>query len=149
MRWVGPAESTLQVKALFVRRKEPEMSFWDIVWFIFISFAFAAYLMVVFTILTDLFRDPETSGWAKAIWVVALVVLPLVTSLVYLVTRGRGMAERASRRADEMKREQDAYIKEVAVTASPADQIAQARAMLEAGVISLSEYDRLKEKALV
>jgi len=125
------------------------MSFWDIVWFIFISFAFIAYLMVVFTILTDLFRDRETSGWVKAVWVVALVVLPLVTSLVYLVARGRSMSERAGRDSAEMKRQQDAYIKEVAGKASPADQIAQARTMLDTGAITQAEFDRLKEKALV
>jgi hypothetical protein len=125
------------------------MSFWDIVWFIFISFAFVAYLMVVFTILTDLFRDRDTSGWAKAVWVVALIVLPLVTSLVYLVARGRTMTERAGRQAAEMKQQQDAYIKEVAGKRSPADQIAQARSMLDAGAITQIEYDRLKEKALV
>jgi Phospholipase_D-nuclease N-terminal/Short C-terminal domain len=125
------------------------MSFWDIVWFIFISFAFIAYLMVVFTILTDLFRDRETSGWVKAVWVVALIVLPLVTSLVYLVARGRSMSERAGRDAAEMKRQQDAYIKEVAGKASPADQIAQARTMLDTGAITQAEFDRLKEKALV
>ena len=65
------------------------MSFWDVVWFIFISFAFVAYLMVMFSILTDLFRDPDTSGWAKAVWVIALIFLPLLTSLVYLIARGR------------------------------------------------------------
>jgi cytochrome c-type biogenesis protein CcmH/NrfG len=125
------------------------MSFWDIVWFIFISFAFVAYLMVVFTILTDLFRDRDTSGWAKAVWVVALIVLPLVTSLVYLVARGRSMSERAGRQAEELKQQQDAYIKEVAGKPSPADQIARARSMLDAGAITQTEYDRLKEKALV
>lgn len=126
------------------------MSFWDIVWFICISFAFVAYLMVMFTILTDLFRDTETSGFAKAVWVVALIFLPLLTSLVYLVSRGRGMAERASRSAQEMREQQDAYIKEVAgAAASPADQIAKAREMLDSGVITQEEYTRLKEKALV
>jgi hypothetical protein len=126
------------------------MSFWDIVWFIIISFAFVAYLMVMFTILTDLFRDSETSGIAKAVWVIALIFLPFLTALVYLVSRGRGMSERATRSAQELRRQQDAYIKEVAgsSSSSPADQIAQARQMLDSGVITQAEFDRLKEKAL-
>lgn len=125
------------------------MSFWDVVWFIFISFAFVAYLMVMFSIITDLFRDRETSGWAKAIWIVALIFLPLLTSLVYLITKGSGMTERAARSAADMRKQQDEYIREVAASASPADQIAQAKSMLDAGVINQAEYDRLKEKALV
>ena len=125
------------------------MSFWDVVWFIIISFAFVAYLMVMFWILTDLFRDRETSGLIKAVWIIVLILVPLLTSLVYLVVRGRGMAERSARTAAEAKQQQDAYIREVATKSSPADQIAQARQMLDAGVISQSEYDRIKEKALV
>ncbi len=125
------------------------MSFWEVVGFIFISFLFVAYLMVVFTILGDLFRDKETSGWVKAVWVVALVLLPLITSLIYLVARGRGMSERQAESVKAMQTQQEAYIKEVAGKSSAADQIAQARAMLDAGVITQTEYDRLKEKALV
>lgn len=124
------------------------MSFWDILWFIFISFAFVAYLMVMFSILTDLFRDPDTSGFVKAVWVIALIFLPFLTSVIYLIARGRGMAERSMKSAEAMKQAQDAYIREVAEKAAPADQIAQARAMLDEGVISQPEYDRLKEKAL-
>jgi hypothetical protein len=125
------------------------MSFWDVVWFIFISFAFFAYLMVMFSILSDLFRDRETSGIAKAVWVVALIFLPFLTSLVYLIVRGRGMAERAARGSELAKQQQDAYIRQVAGQTTPADQIAQARAMLDAGAISQSEYEALKTKALV
>lgn len=124
------------------------MSFWDVVWFIFISFAFVAYLMVMFSIVTDLFRDRDTSGGVKAVWIVALIFLPLITSLVYLIARGTGMAERANRDAQTMKQAQDAYIREVAGQSGPADQIAQAKAMLDQGVISQPEYDRIKEKAL-
>jgi hypothetical protein len=125
------------------------MSFWDVVWFIFISFAFVAYLMVMFSIIADLFRDRDTSGIVKAIWIVALIFLPILTSLVYVIVRGRGMTERTVRSAEAAKLEQDAYIKAVAAKATPADQIAQARAMLDAGVITQPEYERLKEKALV
>lgn len=125
------------------------MSFWDIVWFIFITFAFVAYLMVMFAIITDLFRDREESGVMKAVWIVALIFLPLITSLVYLIVRGRGMSERSAQTAQAVKAQQDAYIREVAGKATPADQIAQARAMLDAGVINQTEFERLKDKALV
>ncbi len=125
------------------------MSFWDIVWFIFISFAFVAYLMVMFSILVDLFRDREESGVMKAVWVVALIVFPLLTALVYLIARGGGMAERQQRDVAAAKAQQDQYIREVAAKSSPADQIAAARRMLDEGTISQPEYERLKEKALV
>jgi len=127
------------------------MSFWDVVWFIFISFLFVAYLMVIFSIITDLFRDRETSGFGKAVWVIALLFIPLLTSLIYLIVRGNGMAERSARHAAEMRQMQDSYIRDVAGSGkeSPADQIAQAKKMLDAGVISEPEYERLKEKALV
>jgi hypothetical protein len=125
------------------------MSFWDIMWFIFISFALVAYLMVMFSIITDLFRDRETSGFAKAAWMVALIFVPFLTSVIYLVVRGGGMAERSFKSAEAVRQSQEAYIREVAAKATPTDQIAQARTMLDSGVISQPEYERLKEKALV
>lgn len=125
------------------------MSFWNVLWFIFISFALAAYLMVLFSIITDLFRDGETSGLAKAAWMIALIFLPFLASVVYLVVRGRGMAERSIRSAESMRQAQEAYIREVAAQATPVDQVAQAQAMLDSGLISQPEFARLKEKALV
>ena len=125
------------------------MSFWDIVWFIVISFAFIAYLMVMFTIITDLFRDKTTSGFVKAIWFVALIFLPFVTACIYLITKGSSMAERQTRDREQMVSQQEAYIREVASnTTSPADQVAQAKAMLDSGAITEAEYARLKDKAL-
>lgn len=124
------------------------MSFWEIVWFIIITFAFVAYLMVLFHILTDLFRDRETSGLVKAIWIIALIFLPLLTSLMYLIVRGKGMAERSMKEAERMRQQQDTYIREVAGKSSPVDQIAQARSMLDSGTISQAEYDQLKARAL-
>src|SRR5947209_17924390 len=79
------------------------MSFWDIVWFIIISFAFVAYLMVLFAIVGDLFRDSETSGVAKAIWIFCLIFFPFITALVYFIVRGQGMASRAARQATTVK----------------------------------------------
>jgi hypothetical protein len=131
------------------------MSFWDIVWFIIISFAFVAYLMVLFSIIGDLFRDRGTSGWVKAIWVIALIVFPFLSAFIYIVARGQGMTERRMEELAVQRQQTDAYIREVAGSAAsipaqstPADQIAQAQKMLDQGVISQPEYDRLKAKAL-
>src|SRR3954454_22212134 len=123
------------------------MSFWDIIWFIIVSFAFIAYLMIMFNILTDLFRDRTTSGGVKAIWVVCLVIFPLVTSVVYLVTKSGGMAQRQVKAFDDAKAAQDDYIKTVAGT-TPAQQIAEAKSLLDAGTINPADFEALKAKAL-
>ena len=124
------------------------MSFWDIVWFIFITWVFVAYLMVLFSIIGDIFRDRELSGVMKAVWMIALVFLPFLTAVVYLISRGRSMAERSARVAAEHRQQQDAYIRDVAGGKSPAEQITQARALLDSGTITQPEFEALKSKAL-
>ena len=126
------------------------MSFWDIIWFIVVFFAFTSYLMALFWILTDLFRDRELSGWLKAVWIVLLVVFPLITALVYLIARGRGMSERSAQQVAEARKAQDEYIRSVATSngASGTDQIAKAKELLDSGAISPDEFTALKQKAL-
>jgi hypothetical protein len=124
------------------------MSFWDIVWFIVISFAFVAYLMVMFAIITDLFRDRETSGVAKALWIVFLIFVPFLTALAYMIVKGGSMAQRSARDATAMREQQDAYIRETVGKVTPADQITQAQALLSRGDITESEFAALKAKAL-
>lgn len=123
------------------------MSFWEVIWFCFVSFVFIAYLMVMFSIIADIFRDADTSGVVKAVWIIALIFLPFVTALVYLIARGKGMQERSVRMAAAAKRQQDEYIREVAGS-SPAEQIEKAQAMLDRGAITPDEFGRLKAKAL-
>ncbi|MBF6355689.1 SHOCT domain-containing protein [Nocardia higoensis] len=123
------------------------MSFWEVLWLIVVSFAFIAYLMLLFHIIADLFRDSETSGWVKAVWIVFLIILPLITSLVYIIVRGKGMQERAMAQAQTWQSEQQAYIRETAGT-NPAAQIADAKRLLADGAISEQEYEVLKAKAL-
>lgn len=127
------------------------MSFWDIVWFLFISFAFVAYLIVLFSIFSDLFRDRDMSGVLKAVWIVLLVLLPLITSLVYVIARGPGMARRNAEGMAQQRQDTEAYIRDVAGQgqSTPAQEIARARELLDANLISQPEYERLKEKALV
>lgn len=124
-------------------------SFWDFFWFIISFFLLMAYLVVLFQILTDLFRDRDTSGWAKAFWVFFLIVFPLVTSLVYLIARGQGMAERNMAAIKSAQASQEEYIRSVSGGgSSAADQIAQAKGLLDSGAISQAEFDALKAKAL-
>ncbi|GAA4470776.1 SHOCT domain-containing protein [Rhodococcus olei] len=123
------------------------MSFWDIIWFIIVSFAFIAYLMLLFLILTDLFRNEKASGWVKAIWVVFLIFLPFLTALVYLIVNGSAMTSRSVRAAQRAKDMQDAYFREVAGRSATA-QIADAKALLDTGAITEAEFQALKDKAL-
>ncbi len=125
------------------------MSFWDIIWFIIVFFAFATYLMVLFSIVVDLFRDPEVSGWMKALWVACLIFFTFITAIVYLIVRGRSMTERATRDARTVRSAQDDYIRTVAgAGSSPADQIARGKELLDAGTITAAEFDALKTRAL-
>jgi Phospholipase_D-nuclease N-terminal len=122
-------------------------NFWDILWLIFSTFAFVAYILILFQIVIDLFRDHELGGGFKALWIIGLVFLPLLTALVYIVARGRGMAERQRATLQRAKSDTEAYIKGVAGK-SPADQITDAKALLDAGTINADEFAKLKAKAL-
>jgi len=125
------------------------MSFWDIVWFIIISFAFIAYLMILFSIIGDLFADRDTSGWIKAVWVIFLIVFPFLSALIYLIANGDHMARRQSEKMRRAREDTDAYIKDVAgAGVTPADQIARAKELLDSGAISQEEFAALKAKAL-
>ena len=130
------------------------MDFWDIIWFITITYVFFAYLMVLFSICADLFRDREMGGFAKAIWILALILLPFLSVIAYLITRGSSMHERSDRQVSAMQAQQESYIRSVAGTsgtagtASPADQVLKAKELLDAGAISQAEYEALKAKAL-
>ncbi|AKR54930.1 membrane protein [Youhaiella tibetensis] len=122
-------------------------SFWEYLWLIVSTFFFIAYLVVLFQIIIDLFRDRSLGGLAKAIWVIFLIVFPLITALVYLIVRGGGMADRQNQQVNEARQEADAYIKRVAGT-NAADQIASAKALLDKGTITQAEFEKLKAKAL-
>lgn len=120
---------------------------WELIWFMIMVFMFMAYLMALFTIIGDLFRDRELHGGAKAIWLIALVLVPFITAVAYLILRGSGMAERQQAQVSQAKAATDDYIRTVAA-ASPADEIAKAKALLDAGTISASEYEALKARAI-
>ncbi|GAC70630.1 SHOCT domain-containing protein [Gordonia soli] len=122
-------------------------SFWDFLWYTIVIFAFVAYLIVLWHVITDLFRDKAASGLEKAVWVVFLIILPYLTAIAYLLFKGRGMAERQRAAVAEAKQASDDYIKSVAGT-TPAQQIAEAKKLHESGAITQEEFDALKAKAL-
>ena len=96
----------------------------------------------------NLLRDGDLSGWWKALWLVALIVLPFLSALVYLIVRGRGMAERQSARMTRTREDTDAYIRATAGGPTAASQITEAKGLYDAGVIDDKEFVALKEKAL-
>jgi hypothetical protein len=110
-------------------------------------FFFVIWIWILITILNDLFRDHELSGWAKAVWVLFLVFIPFITALIYLIARGEGMRERAVRAQADAKQHMDAYIREQA-HASPADELHKLQDLKEKGALSAEEFDRAKAKLL-
>jgi len=122
-------------------------NFWDLIWLMVSGFLFVSYLIIMFQIVVDLFRDTELGGGSKVLWIAGLVLVPVLTAIVYILARGRGMADRQQALVQRTKTETESYIKGVAGT-SPANQIAEAKALLDAGTISQDELAKLKAKAL-
>ena len=121
--------------------------FWDAVVLMASTFFFITYLIILFQVVVDLFRDGEMGGGSKVIWILGLIFVPLLTALIYVLARGPGMAERQRAALRAAKADTDAYIRDVAAK-SPADQIADAKKLLDGGTINADEFARLKAKAL-
>ena len=120
----------------------------EILWTTLVIFFMIMYFMILFSILGDLFRDHEESGWAKAVWVIFLIIFPFLTALIYLIVRGNGMAKRNLKAQADAQQQFNEYVQQVAGSGSPTDQIAQAKQLLDSGAIDQAEYDALKAKAL-
>lgn len=122
-------------------------SMWDIFWYTLTVFVFVAYLLVLFQIIGDLFRDRSMSGFVRVLWIIFLVVFPYLTAFVYIITRGRGIAERQAASRTAAKNAADEYIRDVAGK-SASEQIAEAKSLLDTGAIDAAEFATLKAKAL-
>mgnify|MGYP006296449111 CR=1 FL=1 len=122
-------------------------NFWDVFWLMISTFFFIAYLLIMFQIVVDLFRDGELGGGWKVLWMIGLIFLPVLTAIVYIIARGESMAARQQARVQRAKADTETYIREVAGK-SPAAHIAEAKALLDAGTITQAEFDQLKAKAL-
>lgn len=123
------------------------MQFTDFLWTFLFAFLLIAYIMIFFSIITDLFRDHTIGGGAKALWVIFLILLPFLAALIYLIVRGNGMAQRQQAAVAAAKKETDDYIKQVAGT-STADELAKAQSLKDSGAITDAEYATLKKNIL-
>ena len=124
-------------------------NFWEVLMWSFWFFIWIAALMVWFRCLIDMFGDHTLSGWAKAGWSILLIFVPWLGALIYLIARGRSMADRQMKAIADQQAAQQEYIQQVAgKSASPASQIADARALLDSGAINQTEFESLKAKAL-
>jgi hypothetical protein len=124
-----------------------DVTFGDILLMVFEVFLFVVWIWILFTIITDLFRNHEMSGWLKAVWLVLLVFIPYLTALVYLIVYGSDMRERQLRAQAEAKHQADAYIR-AAAHVSPADELHKLHELLDKGALTPEEYDRAKQKLL-
>jgi hypothetical protein len=117
-------------------------------WYLLIFFAWVIWFWLLITIFSDLFRRHDTSGWVKAAWIIFVILLPYLGVLVYLIAEHKGMTERNMRQAQAQKQDFDTYVQSVASQSDPAEQIAKAKGLLDAGTITQAEFDQIKQKAL-
>jgi len=124
-----------------------DVSFGQVLLAVVEVFLFAAWLMILFVIITDLFRDHQISGWGKAAWVIFLIFVPFLAALVYLIARGDGMRERALAAQQQQQKEVDAYIRQTAGSGdSAADQLTKLAKLHDENKLSDEEFERAKAK---
>ena len=114
--------------------------FWSMLWF----FMFFIWLMLLFRVFGDIFRSEDMGGWAKAFWTIFVIVLPILGVLVYVVARGKGMAERDVRDYKAAEAATQSYIREAAGSTSSADEIAKLAALRDSGVLTSEEFESQK-----
>ena len=125
-----------------------DISFGELLLIALEIFFFVIWIWILITILTDLFRDHELSGWWKAVWVLFLVFIPFLTALVYLIARGSGMRDRTIKAQAEAKQHFDEYVRQQAHTGSAADELHKLNELKEKGALSNEEFEKAKEKLL-
>jgi high-affinity K+ transport system ATPase subunit B len=123
--------------------------FLEVFWTMLIFFAFVVWIWILITVLADIFRRHDTSGFAKVLWIIFIIVLPYLGVFIYLIAEHKGMTERAVKQQSDAKAEFDKYVQSVSTKSDPTEQIAKAKQMLDSGTITQAEFDQIKQKALV
>jgi hypothetical protein len=122
--------------------------FVNIVYSMIMFFAFVIWFWLLITVFSDIFRRHDTSGFGKALWIIFVIVLPYLGVLIYIIAEHNGMAERNVKQVQAQQAQMDDYVKSVAVSSDPTEQIARAKSLLDAGTLTQAEFDDLKKKAL-
>lgn len=122
--------------------------FLEVFWTMLVFFGFVVWLWILFTVLTDIFRRRDTSGWAKVLWIIFIIVIPYLGVFIYLIAEHKGMTERAVTAQEAAQSQVDQYVKSVAGAGNPTEQIAKAKQLLDSGAITQAEFDQIKQKAL-
>ncbi len=125
-----------------------EYPFLEVVWTLFVIFAWVIWFWLLITVFADLFRRHDIGGGKKVVWIIFVIVVPFLGVFVYLISQGHSMAERNEKQMQAQKAQMDDYVKSVAGSGGSAAEIEKAKQLLDSGAISQSEYDALKAKAL-
>jgi hypothetical protein len=125
-----------------------EIDFGEILWTTVVIFFMIAYLMILFRVIFDIFRNHEMSGGMKAVWLIALLFLPVLTLFIYVIVHGKDMAGRDIAQHEAAEAEFKQYVQKAAADSGPAAEIAKAKELLDNGSISQDEFETLKRKAL-
>ena len=115
---------------------------------ILIFFGFVIWLWLLFTVFADIFRRSDASAWVKVLWIVLIILLPFLGVFIYLIAEHKGMSERSIKQEEAARSQMDQYVKSVAGDRGPAEQIANAKRLLDSGTITQAEFDQMKQKAL-
>jgi hypothetical protein len=118
--------------------------FWTILWI----FGFIIWIWLLIMIFGDIFRSHDIGGWAKALWTIFVIVLPLLGILVYLIARGGGMHERAAQQAQQQQQAFEAYVRQSAGTTNTADELAKLVDLKNSGALTDAEFEAQKAKLL-
>ena len=125
-----------------------DFSIWDVFVSMFWFMLLFAWIMLLFHIIADIFRDRELSGFAKAMWCLFLIFIPWIGALVYLIARGNSMTQRSVEAAKENEANMRAYVRDAAGTTSAADELAKLAQMRDSGTITPEDYEKAKAKVL-
>jgi uncharacterized membrane protein YcjF (UPF0283 family) len=122
--------------------------FLEVFWTILVFFGFVIWLWLLFTVIWDIFRRQDASGWVKVLWIVVVILLPFLGVFIYLIAEHKGLAERSAKQQKEGEEQTAQYVRSVAGQSDPTSQIANAKTLLDNGTITQAEFDQIKQKAL-